>query len=111
MPASGPCRPSRRRTLLQDYNALENAIGDRLPPARVPWFRMRARRAANWLYRWALHQGYLDAFLTNYVVVPFVRTFQWFDKLDRRWARFLAGKVTSESKPVKPTFGRIEELS
>jgi NADH-quinone oxidoreductase subunit L len=101
----------RAPTLLQDYNALENAIGDRLPPGRVPWARMRARRAGGWLYRLALHQGYLDAFLSNYVVVPFVRTFRWFDGLERRWTDFLAGEDSRESDPVKPQFGPIEELS
>jgi NADH-quinone oxidoreductase subunit L len=101
----------RAPTLLHDYHTLENAIGDHLPTAGVPWVRLRAQRAGNWLYRLALQQGYLDAFLSDYLVGPFVRVFRWFDKLEHRWTDFLSGQASRESDQVKPYFGTIEEFA
>lgn len=80
----------RAPTLLQDYRYLENAIGERLQRpsglAAITPSRMRS-----WIYRFALERGYLDALLTEYVARPFVSIFRWFDRLERSWARFLAG--------------------
>jgi NADH-quinone oxidoreductase subunit L len=101
----------RAPTLLHDYHTLENAIGDHLPTAGVPWVRLRAQRAGDWLYRLALQQGYLDAFLSDYLVGPFVRVFRWFDTLERRWTDFLSGQASRESDRVKPYFGTIEEFA
>ncbi len=101
----------RAPTLLHDYHTLENAIGDHLPTAGVAWVRLPAQRAGSWLYRLALQQGYLDAYLSDYLVGPFVRVFRGFDKLERRWTDFLSGEASRESDQVKPHFGTIEEFS
>ncbi len=101
----------RAPTLLHDYHTLENAIGEHLPPAKLPWIRLATDRAASWLYRLALEQGYLDAILSVYLVTPFVRAFQWCDRLERRWTDFLSGGASRESDEVKPRFGTIEEFS
>jgi NAD(P)H-quinone oxidoreductase subunit 5 len=101
----------RAPTLLHDYHTLENAIGEHLPPARLPWVRPATRRAAGWLYRLALEQGYFDAALTEYIVRPFVRALRWCDRLERRWTDFLAGGASRESDRVKPHFGTFEEFS
>jgi NADH-quinone oxidoreductase subunit L len=101
----------RAPTLLHDYHTLENAIGEHLPKARVPWIRPATDRAAGWLYRLALEQGYLDTILTDYVVRPFVRAFRWCDRLERRWTDFLSGGASRESDQVKPHFQSIEEFS
>jgi NADH-quinone oxidoreductase subunit L len=101
----------RAPTLLHDYHTLENAIGDHLPTAGVAWVRLPAQHAGNWLYRLALQQGYLDAFLSDYLVGPFVRVFRGFDRLERRWTDFLSGETSRESDQVKPHFGTIEEFS
>ncbi|OWK37670.1 proton-conducting transporter membrane subunit [Fimbriiglobus ruber] len=100
----------RAPSLLQDYRTLENAIGSRLP-------RPGAEKGAApshahlWLYRAALERGYLDALLTDYVVYPFVRTFRFFDGIERRWTDLLAGRASRESDDINPTSGKIEELS
>ncbi len=60
----------RAPTLLHDYHTLENAIGEHLPAARLPWDRPATDRAAGWVYRLALEQGYFDTILTEYVVRP-----------------------------------------
>ncbi len=101
----------RAPTLLHDYHTLENAIGDHLPEARLLWVRPATGRAAGWLYRLAIEQGYLDTILLEYVVRPFVRAFQWCDRLERRWTDFLSGGASRESDSVKPHFGTIEEFS
>ncbi len=82
-----------------------------MPAAGVAWVRLPAQRAGNWLYRLAIQQGYLDAFLSDYLVGPFVRLFRWFDRLERRWTDFLAGEASRESDQVKPHFGTIEEFA
>jgi NADH-quinone oxidoreductase subunit L len=101
----------RAPTLLHDYHTLENAIGEHLPQAGVPWVRPATGRASGWLYRLAVEQGYLDAILLEYVVRPFVRALQRCDRLERRWTDFLSGGESRESDQVKPHFGTIEEFS
>lgn len=100
----------RAPTLLHDYRTLENAIGDRLPTSEAPW-GLAARRSHAWLYRFALERGYLDSFLWDYIVVPYVRVFRWCDAAERRWTDLLSGVASRESDQVKPHFGMIEELT
>lgn len=99
----------RAPTLLHDYHALENAIGEHLPRAGTPW--LGGNRHHSWLYRFALERGYLDSILSNYVVYPFTRVFGWFDAVERRWTDFLSGGASRESDQVMPHFGTIEELA
>jgi NAD(P)H-quinone oxidoreductase subunit 5 len=101
----------RAPTLLQDYRALENAIGNRLPRAGIAWGLLRTSPKHDWLYRFALDRGELDSILLTYVVSPFVRAFRWCDALERRWTDFLSGVASRESDQVKPHFGTIEEHS
>jgi NAD(P)H-quinone oxidoreductase subunit 5 len=101
----------RAPTLLHDYHKLENAIGEHLPRAGTPWERLAPPRRHGWLYRFALERGYLDSFLMEYVVGPFVRAFRWCDAMERRWTDFLSGGASRESDLVKPHFGSIEEFS
>jgi NAD(P)H-quinone oxidoreductase subunit 5 len=101
----------RAPTLLHDYHTLENAIGEHLPKAPVPWTRAVTERASGWLYRLALEQGYLDTILTTYVVRPFVGALRWCDRLERRWTDFLSGGESRESDRVRPHSQAIEEFS
>lgn len=95
----------RAPTLLQDYRTLENAIGEHLPLNRPGLARYRI-----WLYRWSLERGYLDAFLSGYIVRPFVRVFRWCDGMERRWTDLLSHGPSRESDKVPPHFGSIEEF-
>jgi NAD(P)H-quinone oxidoreductase subunit 5 len=101
----------RAPTLLHDYHTLENAIGEHLPQARLPWVRPASRPFAGWLYRLALEQGYFDTILTEYALRPFVRMLRWCDRLERRWTDFLAGGASRESDRVRPHAGTFEEFS
>jgi NADH-quinone oxidoreductase subunit L len=99
----------RAPTLLHDYHLLENAIGEHLPRPAGP-LRMASRRLRDWLYRFALERGYLDALLTRCVVTPFVTLFRWCDGLERRWTDFLAGGASRESDKVRTSSGQMEKL-
>jgi NADH-quinone oxidoreductase subunit L len=100
----------RAPSLLQDYRTLEDAIGTHLPRAGTPWRRVGNRRFWDYLYRLGLDRGYLDVFLREYLVGPFIRAFRWCDSLERRWTDFLAGVKSRESDQVKPHLGAIDEL-
>jgi NAD(P)H-quinone oxidoreductase subunit 5 len=101
----------RAPSLLRDYHTLENALGHRLPPQagfldrRIsePW-RVR-------LYQWALERGNLDSILTDYVVRPFLKIFQWCDAMERRWTDFLSGRASRESDTVKTLPDSLEEMA
>jgi NAD(P)H-quinone oxidoreductase subunit 5 len=82
----------RAPTLLQDYRHLEDAIGGRLQGAGAGWVQLVPKKSRDWLYRFALERGYLDTLLATLVVVPFIRLFRWFDRTERRWTDFLAGR-------------------
>ncbi len=94
----------RAPTLLRDYNTIENAIGDRLPPGAVLLPRRFSDRVAAWFYRLALERGYFDAILTDWLVRPFVCIFQWCETLERRWTDFLTGGPARDLElPQSPT--------
>jgi NADH-quinone oxidoreductase subunit L len=99
----------RAPTVLHDYHTLENAIGGHLPRGAAGWGGS-THRMRDWLYRLALERGYLDALLRDYVAAPFVRLFQWFDGIERRWTDFLAGEKSRETAERKPHFGVVEDL-
>jgi NAD(P)H-quinone oxidoreductase subunit 5 len=101
----------RAPTLLHDYHTLENAIGDHLPQRAAPWERLATGGVRSWLYRFALERGYLDAFLADYVVGPFVRVLRGCDALERRWTDLLSREASRESDQVPPHTVTIEELT
>lgn len=72
----------RAPSLLQDYRTLENALGEK--PATKPG------AASDWVYRFALERGYLDALLSEYLAKPVMRFFESCDRLERRYGRWLS---------------------
>lgn len=100
----------RAPTLLQDYRQLENAIGDRLPRMAGFWDKTLPRGVRVWMYRFAIERGFLDAMIDDYVVAPFVVTFKWCDKMERRWTDFLSGGKSRESDEVDGSSGSLEEF-
>ncbi len=93
----------RAPTLLQDYRALENALGGRLPRSAGSWpRRLLPESVRAWWYRFALERGYLDALLLDYVVRPFLRLFQWCDVLERKWTAYLAGNPARRCRERPP---------
>ncbi len=87
----------RAPTLLQDYRALENAMGARLPHADRDWPGVGSAGWRGWLYRFGLERGYLDTILLDYLVWPFERAFRACDAMERRWTDRLAGRPSRES--------------
>ncbi len=86
----------RAPTLLHDYRTMENAIGTRLPARGGIWAGMLPERLHVWLYRFALERGYLDAWLTDYLVLPLVRAVEWCDAMELRWIERLSGAGADE---------------
>jgi NAD(P)H-quinone oxidoreductase subunit 5 len=103
----------RAPSLLHDYHELENAIGGRLEiatggdGAARRWLPESTRR---WVYRVGLQRGQLDASLDRWVVLPFLRTFRWCDRMERRWTNFLTGSASRESDQVVHARPIAEEM-
>jgi NAD(P)H-quinone oxidoreductase subunit 5 len=83
----------RAPTLLQDYRLLENALGSRLPRLVSSWERNLPQGLRIWFYRFALERGYLDSWLEDYLLQPFLRILRLFDSLEGRWSRFLSAEA------------------
>jgi NAD(P)H-quinone oxidoreductase subunit 5 len=101
----------RAPTLLRDYHALENAIGDHLPAARGPLTRALPEPLRLWIYRFALERGYFDALLFDVALRPFVRLFQWCDRMERRWTDLLSRGLSRESDEVPPVTEALERAT
>lgn len=100
----------RASSLLQDYRALENAIGRRLSvPLRGPASSGTGTEIG--LYRLALSRGNLDSLLSDYIVRPFLGFFHACDRLERAWTDSLAGGASRESDRLSPSAGSVEDLS
>jgi NAD(P)H-quinone oxidoreductase subunit 5 len=100
----------RAPTLLHDYHTLENAIGGHLTPASA--HGIGASSAIwSWLYRFAQHRGYLDAWLNDFVARPVLRLLTACDALERRWTDWLSARRSRESDDLRPDSGAWEELS
>jgi NADH-quinone oxidoreductase subunit L len=101
----------RASSVLQDYHLWENAIGGRLPTGSAAALPLVVPRGSTWLFRWALHRGHFDAWLTDYIARPVLRLFQNCDALERRWTDFLAGGASRESDRLGPAAGSLEDLA
>jgi NAD(P)H-quinone oxidoreductase subunit 5 len=101
----------RAPTLLHDYHTLENAIGHRLPRAAVFWRSLIPESVRVWCYRFALERAYLDGWLTDYLVRPFQRLFQWCDAVEHGWALFLSGGHARAADRQKLSTGSLDDLS
>lgn len=92
----------RAPSVLQDYHALENAVGGRLQrPERIgpAWLPPELGRA---VYRFALERGSLDARLDAYIVRPFRALFEWCNRQESRWSSYLAGGRANSVHPPTP---------
>ena len=100
----------RAPTLLRDYRTLENAIGGRLnqePPRLIQGWSPTAQLRA---YRFFMERGYLDALLDGWIVEPFQKAFQLFDRWERSWTDWLSGKQSRESDALVPQVEPAEDL-
>jgi NAD(P)H-quinone oxidoreductase subunit 5 len=100
----------RAPSLLHDYHSLENAIGQHLPRPMFPRLHGTSSSSRTWVYRFALERGYLDSWITTYLVAPFVALFRRCDALERGWTNWLLGTHTRtpQTKPTPPV--RMEEV-
>ncbi len=80
----------RAPSLLKDYHALENDLGQHLPVQEGFWKRHVSRPIGSQLYRLAAERGCMDILLDEYLVRPFTRIFMWSDSMEQRWTQFLS---------------------
>jgi len=80
----------RAPSLLKDYNAMINALGDRQGTAAKIGVAAPAREAR--LYRFAFDRGNLDPILDEFLVRPITSAFLWSDRMERRWTNWLSGR-------------------
>ncbi len=99
----------RAPTLLYDYRTMEDAIGERLPRFSGAWLGSATDSARIWYYRLALERGYLDAYLKELFVRPFLSFLRQCDSLELRWTRWLSGPDASVPHPSE-TSPTLEEL-
>ncbi len=57
-----------------------------------------------------MERGYLDALLDGWIVGPFQKSFQLFDRWERRWTDWLSGKQSRESDAIVPRIEPAEDL-
>jgi NAD(P)H-quinone oxidoreductase subunit 5 len=89
---------------------MENAVGGRLAGGPSIWQRLTSAELRSRVYRLALERGFLDVVLADYVVRPFVRSFQWCDAMERRWTALLAGDRSRDADRSKTLGGVADEL-
>lgn len=89
----------RAPSLLKDYHAMENALGDHLPSQQGFWRRRFSGQNMTRLYRLAFERGCLDMALDELAVRPFIRVFQWSDRMERRWTDLLSGRRSAQNPP------------
>ena len=99
----------RAPNLLQDYNAMENALGTRLVHGGGFFHNRLSQGTRLFFYRFALERGYLDAMLWSYIVEPFLRVLKFCDYLERRWVALLSGTKMSDSS-AQPQSSTLEDL-
>jgi NAD(P)H-quinone oxidoreductase subunit 5 len=93
----------RAPSLLHDYHQLEDAVGGHLPRGEGladRWLSGGPRRA---IYRFGFERGHFDAAIDRFVVGPFLATFRWCDRMERRWTDLLTGAGSRESDQVPPS--------
>lgn len=100
----------RAPSLLHDYHDLENAIGGRLPQNATFWQRAVPESLRRRAYRLAFERGFFDTLLSDYLVRPFVKTFQWCDAMERRWTNLLAGQPQGDADPLRAAGGVVDDL-
>ena len=101
----------RAPTILHDYKIMENAIGAGLPRQSSFWDRLIPTRMRVWLYQVAVERGFLDTYLTDYMVAPMLWLLRCCDSMERRWTSLLAGESSPEvSETIEATPGTLDDL-
>lgn len=100
----------RAPSLLHDYHTLENALGRHLGHGAGPWERWVPPRLRPWLYRLALERGYLDAWMSAWIVRPLLGALRACDALEQRWTDFLSGGASRAPRQDAAAAGSLEEL-
>ena len=78
----------RAPSMLHDYHRMHAAAGGAFEPAGLYYEAALPNSVRNWLYRFALDRGHVDAILDRFVVGPLHALARLLASLEGRWARF-----------------------
>ncbi len=98
----------RAPSVLQDYNWMENALGNKLAAPDNAYSRRIPRSLRLQMYRLAFERGHFDTFIDQLIVRPFLAIFRWSDQWERRWTDYLSGKMSRESDRIPATSAEVE---
>lgn len=102
----------RAPSLLDDRRAIENAVGAAAPrggdvargaPLPAAW-KLRA-------YRFILHRGYLDDWITDRVAAPLLTVLRRFSAWERRWTDWLEGRRARPADGMQVLLEPLDDLS
>jgi NADH-quinone oxidoreductase subunit L len=91
----------RAPTLITDYQAIENALGNRVSRHNGTINAWLPRSWQTSIYRFGYDRGYMDLILDKLFIKPFARFFLWADRQERRWANFVCGEKNPASNPIE----------
>jgi len=80
--------------LITDYQAIENALGNRMrnQDATIGGWLPRSMQLS--IYRFGYDRGYMDLILDSIFIKSFKNFFLWADRQERRWADFVCVETT-----------------
>lgn len=100
----------RAPSVLKDYHALENAIGDNLPRRTSLWDHTVPEQERSGIYRFCIERGFLDSMLDKCIIRPFLLVFRWCNQMEKRWTTYLAGGRAPLPDQPPATTVAIDEL-
>jgi len=101
----------RAPSLLQDYFKLETALGRRVAFSQPSTRLANHPAVGSWIYRWALHRGYLDILLDDYLVAPFLRCIRQCARFESSWIQWWERKPFSQGHAERSTLDHRLEHS
>jgi NADH:ubiquinone oxidoreductase subunit 5 (subunit L)/multisubunit Na+/H+ antiporter MnhA subunit len=93
----------RAPNVMRDHKQLVNSLGDSFSQPSSAFVKSIPDNTRRWLFRWSFERGYLDAILKDYIVVPFISLFNFFERIENRWTDILSGK------PQKPAEIKLQQ--
>jgi NAD(P)H-quinone oxidoreductase subunit 5 len=81
----------RAPTLITDYQAIENALGNKMRKKGITTGGWLPRSMQISIYRFGYDRGYMDLILDSVFIKSFRNFFLWADHQERRWADFICG--------------------
>jgi NADH:ubiquinone oxidoreductase subunit 5 (subunit L)/multisubunit Na+/H+ antiporter MnhA subunit len=86
----------RAPTLITDYLAIANAIGHRDEEIQSAHRSKTISRFRRWQYLFGIERGFMDSVLIRFAIQPFLAFFQWSNRQEQRWTKWLSKEPRSD---------------